>query len=91
MIKIPRSQSTTIKNMIYPEVKKGDKTFHKKNIENLKKKQSDNRIKREEKENHVPGISIYLIIAEPYKLKEFKNVESKLSKMVILIHINSLD
>jgi hypothetical protein len=54
MIKVPRSQSTTIKNMIYPEAKKPNKNFHKNNISSLKKMQQDNKIRKEEQENFIP-------------------------------------
>lgn len=53
MIKVPRSQSTAIKNVIYPEGKKMASGHHKKNIEALKKKQKDNKIKKEEQETYV--------------------------------------
>jgi hypothetical protein len=53
MIKMPRSQSCNIKDMIYPENKKPLKNFHTNNIKNLKQKQIDNRIKKEEKDNYI--------------------------------------
>lgn len=56
MIKLPRSQSTQIKNVLYPEHKKIDKAVHQKNIQALKSKQITNRQKKEEIENSVPGI-----------------------------------
>ena len=54
MMKLPRSQSTQIKNMIYPE-KKMDKAVHQKNINELRLKQNQNRQKKDDKENNIPG------------------------------------
>ncbi len=56
MIKVPRSQSTNIKSMIYPEPKKIDKTYLTKNMMEIKQKQKENRIRRDEKENFIPRI-----------------------------------
>ena len=60
MIKVPRSQSSTIKDMIYPDVKKTNKNFHKNNINSLRKMQFDNKLKKEEKENYVPRKNIII-------------------------------
>jgi hypothetical protein len=81
MIKIPRSQSSNIKDMIYPENKKPLKNFHTNNLKTLKQKQIDNRVKKEEKENFIHR-KILLILAEPFKIKEFKQVESRVHKFV---------
>ncbi len=81
---MPRSQISAAKDMIYPEVKKTNNTFHKSNLESIKKQQVENKIKKEEKENYVPR-KFKLNLAEPYKLKEFKAVPSKLSQLVINI------
>ncbi len=56
MIKLPRNQSTQIKNMIYPNEKKMDKVLHQKNIDIIKSKQIINRQKKELEDNYVPGI-----------------------------------
>lgn len=58
MMKLPRSQSTQVKNMIYPDSKKMDKAVHQKNIIALKEKQIQNRQKKEEEENYIPRIII---------------------------------
>jgi len=58
MIKLPRSQSSQMKNVLYPEQRKMDKAVHQKNIQALKSKQVTNRQKKEEMENAVPGIFI---------------------------------
>lgn len=58
-MKLPRSQSTQIKHMIYPE-RKMDKTVHQKNINELKAKQNENRKKKEDKENFIPGILFFI-------------------------------
>lgn len=55
MLKVPRSQSTSIKTLIYPEKKKFGKNYQKQNIDTVKKIQVDNKQKKEEKENMVPG------------------------------------
>lgn len=56
MIKLPRSQSSQIKNVLYPEHRKMDKAVHQKNIQELKMKQMTNRQRKDEIENAVPGI-----------------------------------
>jgi hypothetical protein len=88
MIKLPRSQTTQIKNMMYPEHKKIDKAVHQKNIQALKSKQINNRQKKDDLENAIPG-KIYLnkLLVEPYKLKQFKQVESKLAKTLVIYFI----
>ena len=55
MIKVPRSQSSSIKSMIYPEVKRTNKNFHKNNMTTLRNMQQENKVKKDEKENHIPG------------------------------------
>jgi hypothetical protein len=59
MINIPRSQSTTIKHMIYPDHAKSDPKFHKNNLDSIKKKQIENRQKRDYEVNHIPGNIIF--------------------------------
>lgn len=54
MIKLPRSQSSQIKNVLYPEHKKMDKAVHQKNIQALKSKQITNRRKKDDIENAIP-------------------------------------
>ena len=72
MRKIHRAQVCTIKDMMYPEINnKTDNTFHKKNLQNIKKQQEDNKNKVIEKENNKQ--------TEVYKMKEFQNVASKVS------------
>jgi len=61
---------------VYPEQKKSDKTFHKKNLADLKSKQKENRDKKYDDENSAKP--------EPYKMKIFKNVESKLAKQLTM-------
>ena len=56
MIKVPRSQSTAIKNVIYPNSKKQDLTHHKKNIDSLKQKQIVNKQKKDDQENYIKRI-----------------------------------
>ena len=56
MIKLPRSQTSQMKNVLYPETKKMDKSVHQKNIQALKDKQSNNRQKKDDIENSTPGI-----------------------------------
>jgi hypothetical protein len=59
MIKVPRSQSTSIKGIIYPEVKKTNKNFHKNNMTTLRNMQQENKVKKDEKENYIPGKYYY--------------------------------
>mgnify|MGYP007031241924 CR=1 FL=1 len=56
MIKIPRSQSTSIKHMIYPDQPKVNQKFHKNNLNSIKKKQEENRQRKDYEENHIPRI-----------------------------------
>ena len=55
MIKVPRSQSTNIKNIIYPQNQKMNPKIHKNNLESIKKKQEENKQKKDFDENHIPG------------------------------------
>jgi hypothetical protein len=41
--------------MIYPEQRKPLKNFHGDNLKAIKQKQVDNRLRKEEKDNFVPG------------------------------------
>lgn len=59
MMKLPRSQSNHVKNMIYPDSKKMDKAVHQKNIVAIKNKQISNRQKKVEEENYIPRNFIY--------------------------------
>jgi hypothetical protein len=54
MIKIPRSQSTSIKHMIYPDQPKINPKYHKNNIESIKKKQQENRERKDHEEHYIP-------------------------------------
>jgi hypothetical protein len=56
MLNIPRSQSTAIKHMIYPDQAKVNPKFHKNNLVSIKMKQEENRQKKEYEENHIPRI-----------------------------------
>jgi len=69
-------QNSEAKHLMYPEQKKADKTFHKKNLDDLKSRQKENRDKKYEEENSAKP--------EPYKMKMFKNVESKLAKQMTI-------
>lgn len=53
---IIKSNDSQIKSLIYPEVRKPDKSFHKKNLYRIKQKQKENRIKKQEKENYIERI-----------------------------------
>ncbi len=59
MIKLPRSQSSQIKNMMYPEHKKMDKSVHQKNIQALKSKQITNKQKKDDIENATPSMILF--------------------------------
>ena len=70
MKKIPRAEISTIKGMLYPEKKKLQKEWNKKNLKNIKELEEKNKKIREEKKNFVSP--------EPYKIEKFKNIPSKL-------------
>ncbi len=70
MKKIPRAEISTIKGMLYPEKKKTQKEWNKKNLKTLKELEEKNKRMKEEKKN--------FISPEPYKIEKFKNVPSKL-------------
>ena len=53
MIKVPRSQSTSIKTLIYPEKRKFEKNHQMENIKDLRKMQAENKLRKVEKENMV--------------------------------------
>ena len=53
MIKIPRSQQSQIKDILYPDNKKPVKNLHYKNINQIKEQEEKNRIKKAEKENYI--------------------------------------
>ena len=70
MKKIPRAEISTIKGMLYPEKKKTQKEWNKKNLKSLKEIEEKNKRIREEKKN--------FISPEPYKIEKYKNIPSKL-------------
>ena len=70
MKKIPRAEISTIKGMLYPEKKKTQKEWNKKNLKTLKDLEEKNKRIKEEKKN--------FISPEPYKIEKFKNIPSKL-------------
>ena len=70
MKKIPRAEISTIKGMLYPEKKKSQKEWNRKNLKCLKELEEKNKRLKEEKKNFVSP--------EPYKIEKFKNIPSKL-------------
>ena len=70
MKKIPRAEISTIKGMLYPEKKKTQKEWNRKNLKALKDLEEKNKRIKEEKKN--------FISPEPYKIEKFKNIPSKL-------------
>ena len=72
MKKIPRAEISTIKGMLYPEKKKTQKEWNKKNLKCLKELEEKNKRIKEEKKN--------FISPEPYKIEKYKNVPSKLKE-----------
>ena len=70
MKKIPRAEISTIKGMLYPEKKKTQKEWNKKNLKSLKELEEKNKRKREEIKN--------FISPEPYKIEKYKNIPSKI-------------
>lgn len=74
MKKIPRAEICNAKDILYPEKKGMNKVWHLKNLKNLKEQEEKNRKNKLEKENYVEP--------ELYKMKEFKNIKSKLVQNV---------
>ena len=72
MKKIPRAEISTIKGMLYPEKKKTQKEWNKKNLKCLKELEEKNKRIKEEKKN--------FISPEPYKIEKYKNIPSKLKE-----------
>jgi len=68
---IPRAEISTIQDVLYPLRRKGDPTWNKKNLEDLKElKQKVDKLK-EEKQKELENKPV------PFKLKQFKNIPSK--------------
>ena len=70
MKKIPRGEISTIKQVLYPEKKKSQREWNKKNLKSLKELEEKNKRIKEEKKN--------FISPEPYKIEKFKNIPSKI-------------
>ena len=70
MKKIPRAEISTIKGMLYPEKKKTQKEWNRKNLKSIKELEEKNKRIKEEKKN--------FISPEPYKIEKYKNIPSKL-------------
>ena len=70
MKKIPRSEISTIKQMLYPDKKISQREWNKKNLKSLKDIEEKNKRIKEEKKNFVSP--------EPYKIQKFKNIPSKI-------------
>ena len=72
MKKIHRAEISTIKGMLYPEKKKTQKEWNKKNLKSIKELEEKNKKIKEEKKN--------FISPEPYKIEKYKNIPSKLKE-----------
>ena len=68
---IPRAEISTIQDVLYPLRKKGDPTWNKKNLEDLKELKQKVEKQREEKQKELENKP------EPFKLKQFRNIPSK--------------
>ena len=68
---IPRAEISTIQDVLYPLRKKGDPTWSKKNLEDLKELKQKVEKQREEKQKELENKP------EPFKLKKFRNIPSK--------------
>ena len=79
MKKIPRGEISTIKQVLYPEKKKSQREWNKKNLKSLKELEEKNKRIKEEKKN--------FISPEPYKIEKFTNILSKI-KLDSLILVN---
>ena len=67
-----RAEISTIKDILYPKQKKKDTTWNKKNLVELKELEEKVQKEKLEKENEIENLP------EPYKLKKFKKIPSKL-------------
>ena len=68
---IPRAEISTIQDVLYPLRRKGDPTWNRKNLEDIKEiKERVNKMK-EEKQKELENKP------EPFKLKQFRNIPSK--------------
>ena len=67
-----RAEISTIKEVIYPKQKKRDTTWNRKNLEDLKELKEKVQKEKIDKEKEIENLP------EPYKLKRFKNIPSKL-------------
>ena len=68
---IPRAEISTIQDVLYPLRRKGDPTWNRKNLEDIKEiKERVNKM-REEKQKELENKP------EPFKLKQFRNIPSK--------------
>ena len=68
--KIPQGEISSIKNILYPDIKPKDKKWELKNIHNIKIIEEKNKKLKEEKNN--------LVTNELYKINKYKNIPSKL-------------
>ena len=68
---IPRAEISTIQDVLYPLRKKGDPTWSRKNLEDLKELKQKVEKQREEKQKELENKP------EPFKLKKFRNIPSK--------------
>ena len=67
-----RAEICTIKDILYPKPKKKDTTWKKKNLEDLKELEEKIQKEKFEKQQKIENLP------EPFKIKQFKNVHSKL-------------
>ena len=68
--KIPQGEISSIKNILYPDLKPKDKKFEVKNIHNIKKLEEKNRKLKEEKEKNTQN--------DLYKINKYKSIPPKL-------------
>ena len=74
--KIPQGEISSIKNILYPDLKPKDKKWELKNIHNIKIIEEKNKKLKEEKQNIGSN--------ELYKIDKFKNIPSKLKTDVLI-------
>jgi hypothetical protein len=55
-MKMSKNHASTIQVLMYPASRKIDTKYQNKNKQDIKKMQAENKTKKEEKENNVPGI-----------------------------------
>jgi glucose-6-phosphate isomerase len=57
---IHRGENTTVKDILYPQKQNQNKIWHLKNLKSIKEQTEKNRIHKQEQENYIPRMNIYM-------------------------------